>query len=66
MNNPITDFYKATIGPELAGLIEKAMDKERDRIIQIIESLEPSDCCWQYHSGHLAKSDIIKTIQESN
>lgn len=66
MNNPITDFYKATIGPELAGLIEKAMDKERDRIIQIIDSLEPSDCCWQYHSGHLAKSDIIKTIQESN
>jgi hypothetical protein len=66
MNNPITEFYKATIGPELAGLIEKAMDKERDRIIQIIESLEPSDCCWQYHSGHLAKSDIIKTIQESN
>jgi hypothetical protein len=66
MNNPITEFYKATIGPELAGLIEKAMDKERDRIIQIIESLEPSDCCWEYHSGHLAKSDIIKTIQESN
>jgi hypothetical protein len=66
MNNPITEFYKATIGPELAGLIEKAMDKERDRIIKIIESLEPSDCCWEYHSGHLAKSDIIKTIQESN
>jgi hypothetical protein len=66
MNNPMTEFYKATIGPELAGLIEKAMDKERDRIIQIIESLEPSDCCWEYHSGHLAKSDIIKTIQESN
>jgi hypothetical protein len=66
MNNPITEFYKATIGPELAGLIEKAMDKERNRIIQIIESLEPSDCCWEYHSGHLAKSDIIKTIQESN
>jgi hypothetical protein len=66
MNNPITEFYKATIGPELAGLIEKAMDKERDRIIQIIESLEPSDCCWEYHSGHVAKSDIIKTIQESN
>jgi hypothetical protein len=66
MNNPITEFYKATIGPDLAGLIDKAMDKERDRIINIIESLEPSDCCWQYHSGHLAKSEIIKTIQESN
>ena len=66
MNKPMTEFYKATIGPELAGLIDNAMNKERDRIIKIIESLEPSDCCWQYHSGHLAKSEIIKTILESN
>jgi hypothetical protein len=63
MTNPITELYKATLGPELANLVDKAMDKERDRIMAIIDHMEPGDCCWQYHSGHLSKTDIIKAIK---
>ena len=66
MNNPMTEFYKATIGPELAGLIDNAMDKERDRIIKIIESQAKSDCCWQYHSSHVGADALVKQIMETS
>jgi hypothetical protein len=62
----MTEFYKATIGPELAGLIDNAMDKERDRIIKIIESQAKSDCCWQYHSSHVGADALVKQIMETS
>lgn len=66
MPNEIVEFYKATIGPDMANLIGKAMDAERDRIIKIIESQAVSDCCWQYHSSHVGVNDLINQIMETS
>jgi hypothetical protein len=45
MSSQLIEFYKLTLGPEMANLVESAMDAERDRIIKIIESQAKSDCC---------------------
>lgn len=66
MSKNLIEFYKVTLGPEMANLIEGAMDKERNRIIEVIKKMETKDCCWQYHSGHLAKSDIIAQIKDAS
>jgi hypothetical protein len=66
MDNQLTEFYKVTLGKDLADLIEKAMDAERDRIIKIIESQAVSDCCWNYHSSHVGKDALVKQILETS
>lgn len=59
----LIDFYRYTLGQDLAGIIESAVSYERKRIIQLIETEAVADCCWQYHSGHVAKSNLIKLIE---
>jgi hypothetical protein len=66
MSNQLIEFYKVTLGPELAGLIQSAMDAERDRIVNIIQSQAKSDCCWQYHSSHVGADALVKQIMETN
>ena len=59
----LIEFYRYTLGQDLAGIIESAVSYERKRIIQLIESETVADCCWQYHSGHVAKSNLIGLIE---
>jgi hypothetical protein len=66
MSNQLIEFYKLTLGPEMASLVESAMDAERDRIIKIIESQAKSDCCWQYHSSHVGADALVKQIMETS
>ena len=66
MSSELVDFYRATIGPDMANLVQKAMDAERDRIIKIIESQAVQDCCWQYHSSHVGVNDLVSQIMETS
>jgi hypothetical protein len=63
MLTKLIDFYRYTLGQDLAGIIESAVSYERKRIIQLIETESVADCCWQYHSGHIAKSNLIELIE---
>lgn len=62
MLTKLIEFYRYTLGQDLAGIIESAVSYERKRIIQLIEAETVADCCWQYHSGHVAKSNLIELI----
>ena len=66
MLNKLIDFYRYTLGQDLAGIIDSAVQYERKRIIELIEAESVGDCCWQYHSGHIAKSDLIELIEDNN
>jgi hypothetical protein len=66
MLNKLIDFYRYTLGQDLAGIIDSAVQYERKRIIELIEAKSVADCCWQYHSGHIAKSDLIELIEDNN
>jgi len=59
----LIEFYRYTLGQDLAGIIESAVAYERKRIIELIEAETLADCCWQYHSGHIAKSSLINLIE---
>jgi hypothetical protein len=59
----LIDFYRYTLGQDLAGIIESAVAYERKRIIKLIDAETVADCCWQYHSGHVAKSNLIDLIE---
>jgi hypothetical protein len=63
MLTKLIEFYRYTLGQDLAGIIESAVSYERKRIIQLIEAETVADCCWQYHSGHVAKSTLIGLIE---
>lgn len=58
----LIDFYRYTLGQDLAGIIESAVSYERNRIIKLIEAETVADCCWQYHSGHVAKARLLELI----
>jgi hypothetical protein len=62
----LIEFYRYTLGPDLAGIVEGAVKQERNRILGIIEAESSGDCCWQYHSGHIAKSSVIEQIKGAN
>lgn len=62
----LIEFYRYTLGQDLAGIIESAVNHERKRIIELIEAESVGDCCWQYHSGHVSKTDLIKSIEGTN
>jgi len=59
----LIDFYRHTLGQDLAGLIESAVSYERKRITKLIEAETVADCCWQYHSGHVAKAKLLELIE---
>lgn len=59
----LIEFYRYTLGQDLAGIIESAVTHERKRIIELIEAESVGDCCWQYHSGHVSKAGLIKSIE---
>jgi hypothetical protein len=62
----LIEFYRYTLGPDLAGIVEGAVKQERERILEIIDAESAPDCCWQYHSGHVSKAKLLELIESES
>lgn len=59
----LIELYRAALGQDIGNLMETVVRHERERILELVEAQVVGDCCWQYHSGHVNKTELIKGIE---